>query len=112
MREKSDVHERASDSDCLVALEAAGADPNTMLTSDEREHLRSQGYLNLGQLMTSEQCEEAKRRIHAQIEVEEEGIPFSKGSDGDGSSAVYSVAPTPIGRLRVHLPATLLFPRR
>ena len=79
----SDAQQRVSDSDCLLALEAAGADPNVVLTDAEREHLLTRGYLNLGQLMTSEQCEEAKRRIHAQTEVEEEGVPFSKGSDGE-----------------------------
>ena len=80
---RSDAQQHVSDSDCLFALEAAGADPNAVLTDAEREHLLTQGYLNLGQLMTPEQCEEAKRRIHAQIEVEEEGVPFSKGSDGE-----------------------------
>ena len=77
---KPNAQERVSD--CQVALASAGADPSIVLTAAEREHLQTQGYLNLGQLLTPEQCEEAKRRIHAQIEVEANGIPFSKGSDG------------------------------
>ena len=76
-------HQLLSDELCLAALEAAGADSATVLTAAEREHLQTQGYLHLGQLLTPEQCEEAKRRIHTQIAVEVDGVPFSAGSDGD-----------------------------
>ena len=42
-----------------------------VLTAAERTHLLTQGYLNLGPLITPAQCEEAKRRILAQVATEE-----------------------------------------
>lgn len=52
------------------ALIELGADPAVQLTEAERAQLLDQGYVNLGQLLTPAQCEEAKRRIRAQLEEE------------------------------------------
>ena len=42
-------------------------------------------------IMTPEQCEEAKRRIHDQIASEEAGEPFSVGSEGDDALRLSNV---------------------
>ena len=47
-----------------------GAEPEVELTEEERTTLLTQGFLNLGQLISPEQCEEAKRRILAQVRSE------------------------------------------
>ena len=95
------------------ALETLGADPMTVLTEEEREHLLTQGFLYvpphaclvygaaisppplvprlLEDIMTPEQCEEAKRRIHAQIASEEAGEPFSVGSEGEDALRLSNV---------------------
>jgi ectoine hydroxylase-related dioxygenase (phytanoyl-CoA dioxygenase family) len=52
------------------ALLELGADPAVELTDAERTQLLEQGYVNLGQLLTHAQCEEAKRRIRAQLDRE------------------------------------------
>eukprot|EP01043_Picozoa_sp_COSAG02_P092421 COSAG02_NODE_29041_length_577_cov_0.753138_1_plen_100_part_01 len=52
------------------ALLELGADPAVELTDAERTQLLEQGYVNLGQLLTHAQCEEAKRRIRAQLDHE------------------------------------------
>ena len=102
------------------ALTTLGADPMTALTEEEREHLLTQGFLYvpmpgwwggvdecpgftsrhltanpvprlLEGIMTPEQCEEAKRRIHDQIASENPGEPFSVGSEGDDALRLSNV---------------------
>jgi hypothetical protein len=78
-----------STEDMVAALAALGADPASALTPAERDQLASQGFLNLGQLLTRTQCEEAKRRIHAQIALEkaEGGDVNGFGVGGDPTGA-------------------------
>ena len=73
------------------ALTTLGADPMTVLSEEEREHLLTQGFLLLEDIMTPEQCEEAKRRIHDQIASEEAGEPFSVGSEGEDALRLSNV---------------------
>ena len=58
-----------STEDMVAALAALGADPASALTPAEWDQLASQGFLNLEQLLTTTQCEEAKRRIHAHTSI-------------------------------------------
>jgi hypothetical protein len=70
----------------LDALGALGADPQVVLSQQERRQLLTQGFLHLGApLLSPAQCEEAKRRVHAQIAAEEKGEPFSVGSEGESA---------------------------
>ncbi len=61
--------ELGDDAACSALFEL-GADPTVELTEGERIQLLEQGYVNLGQLLTPAQCEEAKSRIRAQLDTE------------------------------------------
>ena len=53
----------------------------TALTAEEREQLQTEGFLMLEAVLSAAECEEAKRRIHAQMALEEPGVPFSVGHE-------------------------------
>ena len=65
----------------LLPLGRLGADPMTALTAEEREQLQTEGFLMIEAVLSAAECEEAKRRIHAQMELEEPGVPFSVGHE-------------------------------
>lgn len=59
-----------------------GADPMTVLTADERHRLTHEGFFVLHDILTHDQCEEMKRRIHRQIAAEgDQKRPFSVGTE-------------------------------
>ena len=58
-----------STEDMVAVLTTLGADPASALTPAKWDQLASQGFLNLEQLLTTTQCEEAKRRIHAHTSI-------------------------------------------
>ena len=82
---------RRGDEAMRRALDALGADPQGALSAEERQHLQERGYLLLEPVLTPAQCEEAKRRIHAQIAAEEAGEPFSVGSEGESALRLSNV---------------------